>query len=120
MATTTPNSIPLITSHKREAFRHKSHSTIVNTDIIARCMLLFIDHIANLCMCFNKDFDTMKTPLHNTAGRYKPTSTRHGTTLASLANGSTDTACKPLSRNNRDKLLYSVKNHYDIEDDVVL
>ena len=76
----------------------------------------------------NKDanFDTLKNPLHGTAGRYnKPTPTRHGITLGSLANGSANTAgggsCESVRvGNNLDKLLHNVKDRYDAEDDIEL
>ena len=76
---------------------------------------------------FHKDptFDTLKNPLHGTAGRYKPGPSRHhDVTLGGLANGSVDLtdggSHESISRDDLDKLLCNVKNHYDAEDDVIL
>lgn len=86
----------------------------------------YIYDVTNLCVLHkDRTFDTLKTPLHGTIGRYKPASTRHGgATLGSLANGSANATVggshETVLRNNLDELVDSVKNHYDAEDDVVL
>ena len=78
-------------------------------------------------MCSNKDanFDTLKTPRHGTAGRYKPTPTGQGATLGSLANDSANRvvsdSCESVPpRNNLDELKHNVKNRYDTDDVVAL
>ena len=70
-------------------------------------------------------FDTLKSPLHGTAGRYKPKPPRyHDVTLGGLANGSVDATVggshESISRDDLDELLCNVKNRYDVEDDDII
>ena len=89
------------------------------------CLFILVTSLLlNLCVCSNKDanFDTLKTPPHGTAGRYKPTTTGHGATLGSLANGSVNRAVRDSvpPRNNLDELQYNVTNRYNTDDVVEL
>ena len=70
-------------------------------------------------------FDTLKNPLHGTAGQYKPGPSRHhDVTLYGLANSSDDPtgggSHESISRDSLDELLCNVKNRYDAEDNHIL
>ena len=70
-------------------------------------------------------FDTLKNPLHGTAGQCKPGPSRHhDVTLGGLANSSDDPtgggSHESISRDSLDELLCNVKNCYALSEDHVI